>query len=80
MGDWDSLNGRLVKVYLRYPVVKKTGDMVSEIEGVCLVDGRKEIRLYSPKTRELLVVEKENITLITSDLTVEDIENLEEIG
>jgi len=76
MGEWDNLRGRNVKVYLRYPIIKRNGELIDIIEGLCIVDGKKEIRIYDSKAHELIVVQKDNVVLMVTDLTVEDVESL----
>ena len=65
-----SLKGRRVEVFLKHPVIKP-GGVVDKVSGICVMDGRSEIKIISDK--ELLTIQKRNIIMIKTPVENEDL-------
>ena len=68
-----SLKGRRVKVFLKYPVVEP-GKLTDRIEGICVMDGRSEIKIYNSDEHVLFTIQKRNIVLIKTEAHENEVE------
>jgi len=76
----NNLVGRYVIVFLRYPAIEKNDDkaeLVNLVKGLCVMDGRSEIKIYDREKQELITIQKRNIALIRSPLSDEEMTELD---
>ena len=67
----NSLKGRHVKVFLKHPVIEP-GKITDKVEGLCVMDGRSEIKIYNDG--ELFTIQKRNIVLIKTVAREDDLD------
>jgi hypothetical protein len=75
----NNLVGRHIIVFLRHPAIEKNDkvEFINQVEGLCVMDGRSEIKIYDRERQELITIQKRNIALIRSSLSDEEMTELD---